>query len=63
MAQCAYCGADTMLYNSGVPICLVCVDRKAEPRRKEDKAIAKRGGNPVLPVQKRRKAVVFYFAQ
>jgi hypothetical protein len=48
-----------MLYDSGVPICLVCVDRKAEPRLKEDKAIAKWGGDAVLPLQKHSKTVVF----
>lgn len=28
MAECAYCKAETQLYNSGVPICLKCSDAR-----------------------------------
>jgi hypothetical protein len=35
MAACAYCGAETQLYDSGVPICLKCSDeRENKPSRK-----------------------------
>ena len=33
MADCAYCGAETELYESGLPICLKCSDAR-EARRK-----------------------------
>jgi hypothetical protein len=33
MAACAHCGAETELYNNGVPICLKCSDVQ-EPKRK-----------------------------
>jgi len=35
MAACAYCGAETQLYNGGVPICLTCADRH-ETKAKAD---------------------------
>ena len=26
MAKCVYCGAETQLYSSGVPVCLACAE-------------------------------------
>ena len=35
MAACAYCGAETELYENGVPICLKCSDeRETKPPKK-----------------------------
>ena len=33
MAACAYCGAETELYESGVPICLKCSDAREAKRK------------------------------
>ena len=33
MADCAYCGAETQLYNSGVPICVICSDARESKRK------------------------------
>jgi hypothetical protein len=30
MASCSRCGAETELYDSGVPVCLACADREAK---------------------------------
>ena len=32
MAECAYCKAETKLFENGVPICLVCADLCTDPR-------------------------------
>jgi hypothetical protein len=37
MAICAFCKTEeTMLYESGIPICLTCVDRRESKSRKKD---------------------------
>lgn len=33
MAACAYCGAETELYENGVPICLKCSDEREAKRK------------------------------
>ena len=33
MAACAYCGAETELYENGVPICLKCSDAREAKRK------------------------------
>ena len=33
MAQCAYCKAETELYENGTPICIVCAGAKADTPR------------------------------
>ena len=33
MAKCSQCGAETLLYSRGVPICLECVEKNENPRR------------------------------
>src|SRR5437016_14521710 len=35
MANCSRCGAETELYDSGVPICVACADREAQPKPPE----------------------------
>ena len=35
MAACAYCGAETELYESGVPICLKCSDQRESKASKK----------------------------
>jgi hypothetical protein len=38
MAACAYCGAETQLYSSGVPICLKCSDEREKKASKKPPA-------------------------
>jgi hypothetical protein len=33
MAKCAYCENETQLYNGGVPICVVCADKREGKRK------------------------------
>jgi hypothetical protein len=37
MARCNVCGAETSLYDSGVPICIQCSDRLHEERKKQER--------------------------
>lgn len=58
MAQCNICGAETSLYDSGIPICIPCSDRspkeirerRLELSRKQretpDRAPEKKAGGP-----------------
>ena len=32
--KCVYCGAETSLYEIGLPICLICIDRSVPERLK-----------------------------
>jgi hypothetical protein len=34
MAKCIHCGAETRLYNNGVPVCIACVDLPATQKSK-----------------------------
>ena len=38
MADCAYCGSETQLYTSGVPICLKCSNEWEKKARKKSPA-------------------------
>jgi hypothetical protein len=31
-AKCAYCGAETELWDNGVPVCLACANAKTKPK-------------------------------
>jgi len=31
MAKCSICGAETFLYNNGVPICIKCDEKSKQP--------------------------------
>lgn len=43
MAQCAYCKAETELYENGTPICVVCAETKAaNPRPSSDESQIRR---------------------
>lgn len=33
MAACAYCGAETQLYDNGVPVCLKCSEEREAKRK------------------------------
>ena len=36
MARCNWCGAETLLYENGVPICLKCSDERHEAQRRRE---------------------------
>jgi hypothetical protein len=40
MAECAYCRAETQLFNNGVPICLKCSDEREKEASKKPPASA-----------------------
>jgi len=47
MASCSRCGAETELYDSGVPVCLACANREAD--REDQPAPQKKPSAKVPP--------------
>jgi hypothetical protein len=54
MAKCAYCGAETLLYSSEIPICVECMDARSKGTDRKPQQVDKAPENQ--PESQYRKA-------
>jgi hypothetical protein len=47
-AKCLYCGAETMLYVNGVPVCLACEKKASSATRSQ---VTEAGEEPTFPAE------------